>query len=220
MSRRIFVTAVLLGVLAFAPRTASASLLLGGQLFVQEDGDVIAKFLGELALFDSELFLFSPGPTGTIFTNSTSSPGDTVNLGFFSAGTELTFGLLVHNSEIPADMTFFTGPGGPGSLNPDLIAHALVSDDPFNDITSPPFPAGALAFLVLQGLLAGETVVGFEDRHALDPLNDFDYNDHIFSFTNVGLERPSVPEPATLLLLGGGVAGFIARRRRANKRSL
>src|SRR5688572_15675220 len=77
--------------------------------------------------------------------------------------------------------------------------------------------AGTLAFLVLQGLLAGETVVGFEDRRSI-PLNDFDYNDHIFSFTNVGLKRPSVPEPATLLLLGGGVAGFIARRRRSNER--
>src|SRR5688572_31435879 len=33
--------------------------------------------------------------------------------------------------------------------------------------------AGALAFLVLQGLLAGETVVGFEDRQTLDSLERF-----------------------------------------------
>ena len=149
-------------------------------------------------------------PANYIFVNNDikGSPGDQVDLGFFAAGTELIFGLFVSDT----GNTFFTGPSG---NNPDGIPHAQPVTDPVNDID--PF---ILATFLPTWAPGDGTIVGFEDRHANDPLNDFDYNDLIYSFTNIGPRQPQVPEPATLLLLGGGVAGFIARRRRANKRSL
>ena len=81
---------------------------------------------------------------------------------------------------------------GSGAANPDGLAHANV----IYDWTEP-----------------GRTFVGFED---LFGGGDRDYNDHMFSFTNVRAVG-AVPEPSTYaLMLGGlGAVGFLARRRKA-----
>src|SRR5262245_58778566 len=84
---------LVLGTVVF-PRTARALPLHGAQIFVQSPGDVIATFLGYSAAYTSDLYLDSPpNAPGIIFTNQTTRPGTTVNLGSFSGGTELVFRL-------------------------------------------------------------------------------------------------------------------------------
>lgn len=102
----------------------SQAAVLGAQIFVQNSGNVIATFEGQTAGYDNELFLNTPGNAfGRIFHNHLNSPGDTFDLGYFAAGTELSFRLHVVNT----GYDFYTGDG---SSNPDLIPHAMVDVQP------------------------------------------------------------------------------------------
>jgi hypothetical protein len=196
MARRTIATGILLVALAFVPRHVGAATILGGQIIVQQDGDVIAEFLGDFAGFTSNLFLFSPANgLGTLFTNNGGSiAGEQINLGTYTAGTELIFGLFVNDT----GNTFYTGAG---ALNPDQMPHAQVITDPLVDIP--------VMLALLPTWNPGETIVGFEDIFGG---GDFDYNDLVYSFTNVAVQQ--VPEPVTMLLVGTGAVGLAVRNRR------
>jgi len=175
--------------LAICAAPASAALVvnsstIGQRVIVQNTGNVIATFETADAELASSLYL--QGRDGVIFRNGSSPVGGTVDLGRFTAGTELVFRLDVPFSSYygPA-ASYYTGSF---LRNPDLMAHAAVSSS------------------------GGRSYVGFEDLSLLR--TDRDYNDLIFSFTNTAAAA-AVPEPATwgLMLAGFGLVGGAARYR-------
>lgn len=199
MKTRVLVVigALLLGTLTARP--AQATPIIGAQIFAA-GGNVTATFLGGSAAFTNELYLFSASDlttplTGPIFNNQTTAPGTSVNLGSFAAGTELVFAIKVLNT----GHTFFMGPA---SRNPDGILHAAVD---FAPPSVSPFPPNV-------PIPPGLTLVGFEDIFGG---GDFDYDDLGFAFTNVR----AVPEPGTLLLMGGSALAVAIRARRRSRRA-
>ena len=98
------------------PSFAQATGIVGGNLFVQDTGDVSVTFAGSNAGYTSNLYY---GDT-FLFSNRAAA-GSTVSLGNFAAGTELNFRLEVQNT----GNVFFTGIG---ANNIDGVAHAIVKN--------------------------------------------------------------------------------------------
>jgi hypothetical protein len=116
--------------------TPGVPVVNGEKLIVAVTGDVKATYLGSTAAFSDDLLLASPANgLGVIFNNHSTPVGTTVDLGTFTAGTELIFSEFVHNT----GETYYTGPA---SRNNDNVVHAYVVDN---------YPA------------SGSTFVGFED---------------------------------------------------------
>jgi hypothetical protein len=109
-----------------------------------------------------------------------------------AVGTTYDFGDFVAGTALDFKLTVVDPSNvwhvGPASGNSDSVIHANV---------------------IYNYTELGRTFVGFEDHPGG---GDLDYNDHLFSFTNVN----PVPEPETyaMFMAGLGLMGFIARRRK------
>ena len=179
--------ALLLGSSLFLPSTSMATPVVGGNLQVQNDGNVTATFQGSNAGYISSLYL-----GGTKVFSSNEASGATFNLGNFTAGTNLEFRLEVHNT----GQTFFTGSG---SNNVDGIAHAIV-DDSFGDN---------------ETLVSFEDLLGGGDRDYNDLIFSFSNTNTSIDDDPNGLVQN--PEPSTVILLGSGIMGLAAWRWKQKK---
>jgi len=102
LKTRLLLPLSFIGWLLVLPSLAQATAIVGGSLFVENTGDVSVTFAGSSAGYTSNLY---HGDT-FLFSNR-ATPGTTVSLGNFEAGTELVFRLEVLNT----GQTFYTGTG-------------------------------------------------------------------------------------------------------------
>jgi hypothetical protein len=162
-------------------------------------GDVTGYIVGGFgAGFTNEVGLLVNGVqtnAGFALNNHASSVGDSFDFGFVHAGDALTF--VLENLTLQKDA--YSDP----TLN-------IAYDDPgyvggHNHIYSAAYTATSPSF---AGVPSG-TYVAFEDLPL--PGADFNYDDESFVFTNT---TAHVPEPASIALLGVGMLGFAAIRRR------
>lgn len=158
------------------------------------DGEIGAYFYNETAGYTNTLSLLvngviTPESAAGVLNNHTSSMGDFVNLGSVHTGDVLTFQLNVL------------------STGETLYSDKSLNNDGINHVYSTAFSGDAV-----HGIPTG-TYVGFEDLHGG---GDLDYDDETFVFTNVATAITAVPEPETyaMLLVGLGLIGFIAGRRK------
>lgn len=161
-------------------------------------------------------YMYLPGYNGNapIFCNGAAGPclgaspiAAPISLGVLPAGA-LDFNL--NNLSIATNYHFLT-PDGFGDF------HVLVTANPCDFYPGCALPGPLSAAIATLSALPGSWVyVGWEDRNQ-GIGSDFDYNDLIFAFQNVGITTIPTPEPVTLSLMGAGLAGLGALRRRRKK---
>jgi hypothetical protein len=165
-------------------------------------GDVIAYFAGTGAAHDEQLSMLVNGvlsSSGFGLDNHTSFVGQSFDLGPVTAGDTLVFVVSVIS---PPLGLIYSDP----SMN---VAYDIDGSKGHNHVYSTPYTATSP---ILDSIPAG-TYVAFEDLPL--PASDFNYFDETFVFTNVAA-TVTTPEPASLTLLGLGLAG-LGRRRWAKK---
>jgi PEP-CTERM motif len=146
-----------------------------------------------------------------IFTNNSGTPaGAEVDLGVLSGPQVFGLNNLTTGTDFLANVADSAGDYH-AYYTPDCVGSSACNTEYqiFSEGNLDPAVAAAI-----DALPAGTPVVlvGWEDLTAAQN-SDFDYNDLIFAFTNLN-SPTSTPEPATLGLLGAGLAGMILARRR------
>jgi hypothetical protein len=159
-----------------------------GDILYASGGDVTVTYLGKgPAVYTDLLYLSSPGSAynssaNPIFNSQVSAVNSTVDLGNFTAGTELIFGLFVQNT----GATWYTGPG---ALNSDGAIHGYVVNS---------YPT------------AGSTYVGFEDEVLGG--TDWNYTDLQFDVSGASGAVPETSSTMALLGMGLSGLALAGRR--------
>ena len=174
---------------------AHALTLQGNTLFTSANEMVIVTFISEEAAFSDLLFESSPNEM-FLFDSNTAVAGQQVNLGSFNAGLELIFRLDTYFRDLQvakADGFLASWFSGSGSRNQDGTEHALIT------------------------FLGNNTYqIGWEDLDFNSPTYDGDFDDMVITVRGVPFD-PVIPEPATLALVGIGLASIGVASRRRNR---
>lgn len=100
--------------------------ILGGQVLATGGAVEVKVLSGFTGLFNDDICLVSPGPVNCFAVNNLDG-GKVVQLGTFPAGTELLFGIVVHNTVNHAVDHFSMGPA---CRNFDAAVHNFVQTLP------------------------------------------------------------------------------------------
>lgn len=188
LTRSLAVVAMMALLLALSAPKASAIVISGDTLYAEAGETYSVTYDSREAGYFSLSFLDQPSEIFLFDGNA--SAGDTADLGAFAAGSELIFRLDVTNTS----RTYYSGETDNPGRNPDSFQHLRVTQ-----------LADDLYELAWEDLFNG---------------GDEDYNDMIFTLSVVpddDPDRPVIPEPATLLLVGLGTAGSLLSRRRIRR---
>jgi len=160
------------------------------QILTANGGDITVTYDHGITSGDHDVLYLN----GTeLFDNQSSTVGQQIDLGIFSAGTVMDFTMTDYGNGGSVTGTH-TWEMGSGVNNSDGNVHAYVTSNGVDGNNKP------------------VTFVGWEDETTGQLYSDWNYNDLTFDFANAS--PSSVPEPGTMALVGLGVGSLLIFRRR------
>jgi hypothetical protein len=216
MSRLL--AAALLALLALLPRPAGATVIFitsempsGGfeSLSIHETFEAISPKDTSLASFASAGITYAP-VTGNVFVSSPGYanygiPGATTSSILTSNGNEyftVTPGFTVRS--LGFDIYTISEPGNPNSVAgaDDVVVSVLTAGG--TTVLNLPAPMGNFGFL---GVISDDPILSLTWQADLGGVRNT-------GIDNLRVAEAPIPEPGTLLLIGSGLVGLAARRRR------